>query len=136
MHNTLQEPLEVKVISSLQELEFKMNENWGSYGSWKDCPQYEFVTSFDLKIQSKQSGYWDDDLAMTGMRVRCERGTVLTSRTVARGSFRGYTDTCSSGFTAAKVRVQSHQVIECLPESVWVSKVFETHRSFMGLLTL
>ena len=87
-----------------------MGENWGSYGSWRNCPAYEYVTSFDLRIQGKQSGYLADDLAMTGMRIRCEDGTVLTSRSAPKGSYRGYSEECSSGFTRANVRIQSHQV--------------------------
>ena len=103
-----------------------MDKDWGSYGSWKDCPQYEFVTAFDLKMHSQQPGYWDDDLAMTGMRVRCERGTVLTSRTSPRGNYRGYTEECSSGFTAARVRLLSSQVILILANKQrWIFFVVE-----------
>ena len=87
-----------------------MSENWGSYGSWKDCPPHEYVTGFTIKMHSKQSGYFADDLAMTGMKIRCELGRILTSKSAPAGGFKTFADGCTSGFTAARVRIQGHQV--------------------------
>lgn len=100
------------------ELEFKMGENWGSYGSWRDCPAHEYVTAFDIKLHGRQSGYWDDDLGMTGMKIRCEGGSTLTSRSANKGTYGALTEECGSGFTKAKVRIQSHQVAKTRPKKI------------------
>ena len=70
-----------------------------------DCPNKEFVTSFNAKIQTLPDS---DNFGMSGVRMICQGGEVIASGEAAGGTYQPADSAiCPGGFDGVQIRIQN-----------------------------
>ena len=102
-----------------QKLEFP--GYWGDWGIKEFCQNDGYATGFATQVE----GTDDDETAMNGLYLDCSGGDYITSARGGWGSwnYAQLSNSCVSGYTGAKVRVEGPQVIYTLYAYIYISLV-------------
>ena len=79
----------------------------GYYGDWgiqQFCQNGGYAVGFATKVEGAQGN--GDDTAMNGLKLQCSGGDFITSALQVWGSWNHAWNSCDSGYTGAKVRVE------------------------------
>ena len=82
---------------------------WGDWGNREFCQNDEYAVGFATKVEGDQGD--EDDTAMNGLKLQCSNGDFITSAEQVWGSWNHTSNSCFSGYTGAKVRVEEQGVI-------------------------
>ena len=78
---------------------------WGDWGNREFCQKGGYAVGFGTKVEGKGG----DDTAMNGLKLQCSDGDFITSAVQKWGSWNNAWNSCVSGYTGAKVRVEGQQ---------------------------
>ena len=84
----------------------------GYYGDWgiqQFCQNGGYAVGFATKVEGDQGDGNGDDTAMNGLKLQCSNGDFITSAEQVWGSWNNAWNSCVSGYTGAKVRVEGQQ---------------------------
>jgi hypothetical protein len=85
---------------------------WGDWGIKQFCQNGGYAVGFATKVEGYQGGGNDgDDTAMNGLSLQCSVGDFITSAVQKWGSWNNAWNSCVSGYTGAKVRVEGQHVV-------------------------
>ena len=82
----------------------------GYYGDWgiqQFCQNGGYAVGFATKVEGAQGD--GDDTAMNGLKLQCSGGDFIASALQVWGSWNNAWNSCVSGYTGAKVRVEGPQ---------------------------